>query len=84
MTATYDSQTDAIKELENYAPKIKEGGIIHFYDFLKEEEFSQAEKKIKSACDAAGVSYRKLNLVKCGQFGPGIFRICLDVQIGAG
>lgn len=70
------------KSAEEFLPTAlaaaKKGTIIHFYDFLDEKEFSIAEQKAKKACKIAGFKYKKLNLVKCGQHAPHIYRICLD------
>ncbi|MBD3164938.1 class I SAM-dependent methyltransferase family protein [Candidatus Woesearchaeota archaeon] len=57
--------------------KVKKGGILHFYDFLHENDFGLSEKKVKEAAKKA----RILNFTKCGQYGPGKFRICLDAKI---
>ena len=59
----------------------KKGTIIHFYDFLHESEFSKAKEKIKTACQKAKKKHKILSLAKCGQFGPGIYRICVDFTI---
>ena len=59
----------------------KKGTIIHFYDFLNEQEFDLAKEKIKKACKKAKKKHKILGVVKCGQFGPGVFRICLDFKI---
>lgn len=55
----------------------KKNSIIHFYDFLNERDFNKAKEKINNVCK----KYKILNFVKCGQFGPGIFRICVDFKI---
>jgi len=60
---------------------IKNKGIIHFYDFLHEGEFSKAEEKIKKACEASKKRYEILNVVKCGQYSPGFYRVCADFQV---
>ncbi len=60
---------------------IKKGGIIHFYSFLHEKEFTKAEKAARTACQEKGFRYEKVRLVKCGQQGPGIYRICLDFRV---
>ena len=59
----------------------KKGTIVHFYDFLHENDFDKAKEKIAKACKKAKKKYRILEFVKCGQFGPGIFRICIDFKI---
>ncbi|MFC1690940.1 TIM barrel protein [Nanoarchaeota archaeon] len=59
----------------------KKGTIIHFYDFLAEDEFNLAKEKVKKACKRNNVKYKILDLVKCGQFSPRVFRICVDFKI---
>lgn len=59
----------------------KKGAIIHFYDFLHENEFGKAKEKIDSACKKLHKKYKILRIVKCGQFGPGIYRICVDFKM---
>lgn len=59
----------------------KKGTIIHFYDFLHEDDFDLAKDKIDKACKKAGRQYKILNLVKCGQFSPRTHRICVDFQL---
>lgn len=59
----------------------KKGTVIHFYDFLSEDEFGIAHKKVKTACKNAGFGCRILKTVKCGQHAPRVFRICVDFLI---
>lgn len=59
----------------------KTGTTIHFYDFLHENDFDQAEEKIAKACKKARLKYKILGLHKCGQFSPEKFRVCLDFRI---
>ena len=56
----------------------KKNGIIHFYDFLHEDEFEKAHEKIKKACIKLNKKFRIINTVKCGQYSPGFFRVCVD------
>jgi tRNA (guanine37-N1)-methyltransferase len=73
------------KGAENYLnlalKSIKKKGIIHFYDFLHENQFDEAINKIDLACRKTKKKYKIIRLVKCGQFGPGIFRICVDFSV---
>lgn len=55
----------------------KKGTIIHFYDFLFEQDFNQAIDKIKKHCKKC----KMLRTVKCGQYSPRKFRICVDFEI---
>jgi len=55
----------------------KKGAIIHFYDFLQQGDFDQAIDKIKKHCKKCKI----LKTVKCGQYAPGRFRICVDFKV---
>ncbi len=59
----------------------KKNGIIHFYDFLHENEFENVDNKIKNACIIMKRKYKILRVVKCGQYAPGFFRICADFRV---
>lgn len=59
----------------------KKGAIIHFYDFLHEDAFEQAKEKVKAACKLAKKKFKIIDLVKCGQQSPRIYRICVDFKI---
>jgi tRNA (guanine37-N1)-methyltransferase len=56
----------------------KTGCIIHCYDFLHEDRFSFAKKKIVNACKKARKKCHILHVVKCGQYSPRTYRICVD------
>lgn len=62
-------------------PKVKKGGTLHFYDFLEEQNFRGAELKVKDCCRKLKRRCRILRTVKCGQYGPGKFRVCVDARI---
>ena len=66
--------------LELALSKVKKNGIIHFYDFLHEDEFGKAEGKISKACGKK--KFKILRIVKCGQFSPKVFRVCVDFRVG--
>ena len=59
----------------------KNNGIVHFYDFLHEGEFEKAHEKIKKSCEKGKKKFRILNTVKCGQYSPGFYRVCVDFEI---
>jgi tRNA (guanine37-N1)-methyltransferase len=59
----------------------KNGTIIHFYNFLNEDSFIDAEKMVDDACRKRGFTWKKLALVKCGQQSPRVFRVCLDFEV---
>jgi len=59
----------------------KKKAIIHFYDFLKEDEFDLAEEKVKKACDSAKRKFKILRIVKAGQIKPREYRVCVDFEV---
>ena len=61
--------------------KVKKGGFIHLYAFLDEKEINPYAKKIHEICKKLGYSIKVLRKVKCGQFSPGVFRVCLDLKV---
>ncbi|MCC7575136.1 hypothetical protein KO361_06100 [Candidatus Woesearchaeota archaeon] len=67
--------------LEDALNVSKKGTIIHFYNFLHETEFEEAEHKVKEACTKKGFKYKKIKLIKAGQQSPRTYRICLDFQV---
>ena len=60
---------------------IKKNGIIHFYDFLHEGEFYKAEEKIREACTRLNKKLKILKIIKCGQYSPGFYRVCVDFEV---
>jgi len=61
--------------------KAKKGAFIHLYSFLDETEIDPYAKKVKEICKKLGYSVKVLRKVKCGQFSPGVFRVCLDMKV---
>lgn len=60
----------------------KKGTIIHFYDFLREENIpKEAIEKIDAACKRNNRKYKIIETVKCGQHAPRTFRICVDFEV---
>ena len=63
-------------------PKVKKKGFVHLYSFLQEDEFKSYGKKIKELCAKLKYPIQVKKIVKCGQFSPGVFRVCFDLQVG--
>jgi tRNA (guanine37-N1)-methyltransferase len=59
----------------------KKGATIHFYSFLPEGKFSEAEEKITKACSSSKRKCKILRIVKAGQQGPRMWRICADFRV---
>jgi len=60
---------------------VKKKAIIHFYDFLREDEFHLVKEKIKKACDAAKRKCKIIRIVKAGQIKPREYRVCIDFSV---
>lgn len=61
---------------------IKNRGIVHFYDFLHEDEFCKAEDKVTAACKKSKKKCKIIRMVKCGQYSPRFYRVCVDFSVG--
>jgi len=59
----------------------KKGTILHFYDFLAPDKFSEAVEKIEKACKKNNMKCKILETVKCGQHAPYVYRVCVDFKI---
>jgi len=59
----------------------KKGTTIHLYQFTHENEFDSVKQKLRQICKEHKINIRILNLVKCGHFGPSIYRVCIDFKI---
>ena len=69
--------TDSESYLSLALKYLKQKGIIHFYDFSKEEDFPDSSiKKIKKHCKRIKI----LSKVKCGNYSPRTYRVCIDFQ----
>lgn len=61
--------------------KTKKNGIIHLYDFVEDEQINRQAKKIKELCLRYKHPVKVLRKVKCGQYSPGVFRVCFDLKV---
>lgn len=62
-------------------PAVKKGGVLHFYDFLHEELFEEAKKKVAKAARKLSRTANFITVVRCGQHAPRVYRICVDVVL---
>ena len=64
--------------LDNAKKLLKKNGTIHFYDFLSEKDIPKRSiETIKQHIKR----FKVLEVAKCGQYGPGKLRVCLDIKI---
>tara|TARA_Y100000310_G_scaffold101887_1_gene100010 strand:- start:10642 stop:11472 length:831 start_codon:yes stop_codon:yes gene_type:complete len=62
-------------------PHTKKGTKVHFYDFEREENMALGSKKVESAAKSAKKKVKIISTTKCGAYGPGRFRICVDFTV---
>jgi tRNA (guanine37-N1)-methyltransferase len=55
----------------------KKNAVIHFYDFEAEKNIGKAADKVKKHCKKCKI----LNVVKCGEYSPRKYRLCVDFQV---
>jgi tRNA (guanine37-N1)-methyltransferase len=72
---------DAENFLETAFLAAKKGTIIHLYDFAQEKDFADRKKRVTELSKRLGKKIKILNLVKCGQYAPFTFRICIDFRV---
>ena len=61
--------------------KIKKNGIINFYSFAEENKYDNIIKIINNKCKKSKKQCKILNIVKCGQFSPRVYRVCVDFRV---
>lgn len=61
--------------------KIKTNGAIHFYSFAEENSYGKIKKTINEECKKSKKQCKILDIAKCGQFSPGVYRVCVDFKV---
>lgn len=61
--------------------KIKKNGVIHLYTFSKENEYYKTTDLIKKECEKTKKKCKIIDIVRCGQFSPRVFRVCFDFKV---
>ena len=69
---------DFLKDAFRFSRK---GTIIHFYTFGQEKEFDEIKEDLIEKCSKLGKKIKILGLVKCGQYSPFTYRICVDFKV---
>jgi tRNA (guanine37-N1)-methyltransferase len=69
--------------LELAIENLEKGGVIHYYRFLEEENWGEIEEEIREAAKKLGRDYEILDRVNCGERGPSMERVCLDIRVSS-
>ncbi|MGC9133059.1 MAG: class I SAM-dependent methyltransferase [Nanopusillaceae archaeon] len=68
--------------LEYAIPLIKNNGIIHLYQFFKEEEIEEnSYKLLDEYSKKLNFNYEILKILKVGDIAPGTYRVCIDFKV---
>lgn len=60
---------------------IADNGVIHYYRFLEEENWSELEEEIQEEAASKDVDYDILDRFECGERGPTSTRVCIDFRV---
>lgn len=61
--------------------KAKKNGIIHLYCFTEEGKYEDITNRINNECKKKKKQCKILNIKKCGQFSPRVYRTCIDFKV---
>ena len=59
--------------------KIKPNGVIHLYSFFQKEQLNK--RYVRNYLSKYLKNFEILNITKCGQFSPNVFRVCIDFKV---
>lgn len=60
---------------------IEDEGTIHYYRFQEEGDWGAIEDEIREAADEKDLEYEIMERVICGERGPSVDRVCVDISI---
>ncbi|MFB6213645.1 MAG: class I SAM-dependent methyltransferase family protein [Candidatus Nanohaloarchaea archaeon] len=66
--------------LETAAQNLENGGLINYYSFREGENWSAVIDEIRAALPG-DAGFEVLEKVVCGQRGPDVDRVCIDLQV---
>ena len=72
---------DADTFLESILNVVKKGTIIHLYGFSHRDNIKETEEKINEFCKKHNIKHKIYKTVKCGQYSPCKYRVCVDFEI---
>lgn len=61
---------------------VEDGGLIHYYRFVEDEDWSEVIKEVKDSSEKAGRDYKIVEKTVCGERGPAVERVCIDIKVG--
>lgn len=70
----------ANKYLDLAFEHLKEDGVIHYYRFLEDENWSEIESEIQDAAEKTGSGYEIVNRRNAGDRAAYIERVCVEIK----
>ena len=67
--------------LELAIQNLEESGVIQYYRFLEDENWEELEEEIREVSEKLSMEYEILEKVKCGERGPSMERVCIDIRL---
>lgn len=71
----------ADKYLELAMKHTADEGIIHYYRFIEDQNWETVEKEVSETAEKIGAKAEITGRTVCGDRGPSVQRVCLDVRI---
>ncbi len=72
---------DSVNFLDLAVKHLKKPGIIHLYEFWREEELERRKKELKELVKKEKRIVKNISAIKCGEYKPRVFRICFDILV---
>ncbi len=57
-----------------------EGGVIHYYRFLENDDWEQLEQEIEKVAEDLRTEYEIVNRIECGDRSPSETRVCIEIR----
>lgn len=69
--------------LELAIENLEENGVIHYYRFMEDDNWEELEEEIRETSEKSGLEYEILDRVRCGERGPSMERVCIDIKVSS-
>lgn len=69
------------KFLPSCIPAVKNGGVLHYYDFGSLDEFDAIADLVIKECKTLGRTCEIIDVIKAGEHSPRVYRVCVDAVL---
>ena len=70
----------AAEFLDLAVENLAEGGIVHYYRFIEDENWEEIESEVERIFSDREIGFEVIDRTFCGDRGPSVSRVCLDIQ----